>query len=59
MKTRLTMRAALVLGLPAVARGLGRLNRMRCDLLTRAGHEMGRGNVATATVLIAVYVVAL
>ena len=52
------MRAALVLGLPAVARGLGRLKRMRCDLLTRAGHEAGRGNVITATVLVALYVAA-
>ena len=59
MKPRLTMRAALALGLPAVARGDGRLNRMRCDLLARAGHEAGRGNVITATVLLAVYMVAL
>jgi hypothetical protein len=59
MKTRLTMRAALALGLPAVARGISRLNRMRRDLLDRAGHEAGRGNVVTATVLVALYVVAL
>ena len=59
MKTRLTMRAALALGLPAVARGVGRLKRMRCDLLARAGHEAGRGNVLTATVLVALYVAAL
>jgi hypothetical protein len=59
MKTRLTMRAALALGLPAVARGIGRLNRMRRDLHDRAGHEAGRGNVVTATVLVALYVVAL
>lgn len=58
MKTRLTMRAALALGLPAVARGVGRLNPMRCSLLALAGHEAGRGNVVTATVLIALYVVA-
>lgn len=55
MKTRLTMRAALALGLPAVARGMGRLNRMRCSLLAQAGHEAGCGNVVTATVLIALY----
>ncbi|MCJ2034731.1 hypothetical protein [Methylobacterium sp. J-068] len=59
MKTRLTMRAALALGLPAVARGLGRLKRMRCALLRDAGHEAERGNVITATVLVALYVVAL
>ena len=58
MKTRFTMRAALVLGLPAVARGLGRLKRMRCSLLRDAGHEAGRGNVVTAAVLVALYVVA-
>ena len=52
------MRAALALGLPAVARGIGRLNRIRRDLLNRAGHEAGRGNVVTATVLVAFYVVA-
>jgi len=58
MKTRITMRAALALGLPAVARGLGRLKRIRCALLRDAGHEAGRGNVLTATVLVALYVVA-
>ena len=51
MKTRLTMRAALALGLPAVARGVGRLKRIRRALLQDAGHEAGRGNVLTATVL--------
>ena len=58
MKTRTTMRAALALGLPAVARGLCRLKRMRCALLRDAGHEAGRGNVVTAAVLVALYVVA-
>ncbi|KQP67676.1 hypothetical protein ASF41_21655 [Methylobacterium sp. Leaf111] len=58
MKTRLTMRAALALGLPAVARGLGRLKRVRCALLQDAGHEAGRGNVITATVLVALDMVA-
>lgn len=58
MKTRLTMRGALALGLPSVAYGVGRLSRMRRDLLARAGHEAGRGNVVTATVLVALYVVA-
>jgi hypothetical protein len=59
MKTRLTMRTALALGLPAVSRGVGCLNRMRRDLLARAGHEAGRGNAVTATVLVTLYVVAL
>ena len=58
MKTRLTMRAALALGLPAVAHGVGRLKRLRCALLEDAGHEAGRGNVLTATVLVALYVMA-
>ena len=58
MKTRLTMRAALALGLPAVARGVGRLNRMRRALLARAGHEAGCGNVVTATVLVTLYLAA-
>ncbi|KQQ39141.1 hypothetical protein ASF58_22890 [Methylobacterium sp. Leaf125] len=58
MKTRLTMRAALALGLPAVARGLGRLQRLRCRLLDEAGHEAGRGNIISATILVALYVVA-
>lgn len=57
MKTRITMRAALALGFPAVARGLGRLTRMRYALLRDAGHEVGRGNVITATVLVALYTV--
>ena len=59
MKARLTMRAALALGMPSVARGPGRLRRLQCALLSRAGHEAGRGNVLTAAVLVAVYVVAL
>ena len=58
MKTRLTMRAALALGLPAVARGAGRLERFRRKIIQEAGHEVGRGNVITATVLIAIYVAA-
>lgn len=58
MKTRLTMRAALALGLLAVARSIGRLNRVRCSLLAQVGHEAGRGNVVTATVLVALYLAA-
>ena len=59
MKTRITMRAALALGLPAVARGVGRLRRLRSDFLNHARHEARRGNVMTASVLVALYVVAL
>ena len=57
MKARLTMRAALALGLPAVARGVGWLRRWHRDLPIRAGHEVGRGNVVTAAVLICFYLV--
>ena len=59
MRTRLTMRASLALGLPTVARGIGRLRRLHRDVLARAGHEAGRGNVVTATVLVAVYLLAV
>ncbi len=58
MKTRPTMRAALALGLPALARGVGRLRRLRCALLQDAGHGAGQGNVLTTTVLAALYMVA-
>lgn len=51
------MRAALALGLPAVARGLGRMRRWTRALPVRAGHEAGRGNVVTAAGLIALYLV--
>ena len=59
MKARFTMRAALALGMPALARGVGRLRQMHRALLSRAGHEAGRGNVLTAAALVLVYVVAL
>ncbi|MCJ2131276.1 hypothetical protein [Methylobacterium sp. E-045] len=59
MKLRLTQRAAVSLGYSDMARFLGRARRWRCSLLKRAGHEVGRGNVITAAVLVAVYVVAL
>lgn len=55
MKTRLTMRAALALGLPAVARGIGRLRRWHGDVLTRAGHEAGKGNVVSAAGLVVLW----
>ena len=59
MKARLTMRAALALGLPSLARGIGRMRRASRDLLDRAGHEAGRGNVLTATLLDAFYLAGL
>lgn len=55
MKSRLTMRAALAAGLPAVARNIGRARRWTRDLLTRAGHEAQSGNVITAAALLALY----
>lgn len=57
MKTRITMRAALALGLYAVARGLGRIRRIRCALLRDAGHETRWGNIITATIPVALYLV--
>ena len=52
------MRATLALGLPSsVARGVGRMRRLHRVLLARAGHEAGKGNVITAAILLAVYVV--
>lgn len=59
MKARLTMRAALALGLPAMARGIGRLRRWHRELLIQAGHEVGRGNVVTAAGLLVFYVAGL
>ncbi|MHC1998850.1 hypothetical protein ACYQR9_00075 (plasmid) [Methylobacterium sp. CM6241] len=59
MKLRLTQRAAVSLGYSDIARLLGRARRWRCNLLKRAGHEVGRGNVITAAVLVAAYTVAL
>lgn len=59
MKLRLSQRAALAFGYSDVARAIGRLRRWQRGVLKRAGHEAGRGNVVTAAVLVAVYVVAL
>lgn len=55
MKTRLTMRAALALGLPSLARGIGRMRRAGRALLDRSGHEAGRGNMVTAAALVVLY----
>ncbi|MCC0808709.1 hypothetical protein FPV16_21295 [Methylobacterium sp. W2] len=59
MKLRLTQRAALAFGYSDMARGIGRLQRWQRGILSRAGHEVGRGNVITAAVLVAVYMAAL
>ena len=56
---RNAMRAALALGMPAVARGLGRLRRLRSGLISRARHEARRGNVITAAVLAGLYLWAI
>lgn len=59
MKARLTMRAALALGLSPLARSIGRGRRWYRTLLGRAGHEAGRGNVITAAGLFALYLAGL
>ena len=59
MKARLTMRAALALGLSPVARNIGRGRRWCRALLDQAGHEAGKGNVFTATSLVLLYFVGL
>ena len=58
MKTRLTMRAALALGLPSLARGIGRMRRTSRDILGRAQQEADRGNVVAAAALVALYLTA-
>lgn len=58
MKTRLTMRAALALGLPSLARGIGRMRRARRSFLSRAEQEASQGDVVAATVLVALYLAA-
>ncbi|CAA2108973.1 hypothetical protein MBUL_04466 (plasmid) [Methylobacterium bullatum] len=59
MKLRLTQRAAVSLGHDDLARFLGRARRWRREVLKRAGHEASKGNVITAAVLVAAYIVAL
>lgn len=58
MKSRLTMRAALAAGLPALARGIGRVRRWHRTLLTEAGHQAGRGNILTAAGLVLLHIFA-
>lgn len=59
MKTRLTMRAALALGLPSLARGVGRMRRLRREAMNRASREASRGNVGTAAALAALFIAGL
>lgn len=56
MKTAATARLSLALGQPrGVAFGMMRLRAIRRQVLNRAGHEAGKGNVITATALIVLY----
>ena len=59
MKTHLTMRAALALGLPEVALSIGRARRWCCALQALAGHEAGKGNVVSALGLMLLYLAGL
>jgi hypothetical protein len=47
--------AALTLGMPAVALGVGRPRRLGRVVLDRAGSEAGRGNLLTALALGVLY----
>lgn len=53
------MRAALALGLPSLARGVGRMRRLRRDALARAGREACCGNVPAAAALAALFLAGL
>ncbi|KMO20719.1 hypothetical protein [Methylobacterium platani] len=56
MKIATTARLSLALGQPhGVAFGLMRLRAIQRQVLARAGHEAGKGNVVTAAVLIVLY----
>ncbi|KMO39309.1 hypothetical protein VQ02_10230 [Methylobacterium variabile] len=53
MKLATTARLSLALGQPrGVAFGLMRLRAIQRQVLARAGHEAGKGNVVTAAALI-------
>ncbi len=56
MKTAATARLSLAIGQPrSVAFGLMRLRAIRRQMLAKAGHEAGKGNVVTATALLVLY----
>ncbi|WP_342150402.1 hypothetical protein [Methylorubrum sp. SB2] len=59
MRTRLTMRAAWALCLHSLARGIGRMRRLRREAMSRSSREARRGNVATAAALPALFIVGL
>lgn len=42
-----------------LGQGVGRLGRLQCAVLARAGHAAGKGNVMMAVVLVAIYVLAV
>ncbi len=48
-----------MLGLPCAARQIGRARCFCRAILDRAGHEAGKGNVVTATVLLGLYLAGL
>lgn len=53
------MRAALALGMPAVALGVGRLRRWGRAVLDQAGSEAQRGNLLAALALGMLYLAIL
>ena len=60
MKLVATARLSLALGQPrGVAFGLMRLRAIQRQVLARAGHEAGKGNVVTAAGLLVLWLVGL
>lgn len=60
MKLAATARLSIALGQPrGVAFGLMRLRAIQRQVLARAGHEAGRGNVVTAAGLLVLWLVGL
>ncbi len=55
MKIATTARLSLALGQPHGVASLMRLRAIQRQVLARAGHEAGKGNVVTAAVLIVLY----
>ncbi|BCM88130.1 hypothetical protein [Methylobacterium indicum] len=56
MKLAATARLSLALGQPrGVAFGLMRLRAIQRQVLAKAGHEAGKGNVVTAACLLVLY----
>ena len=60
MKLATTARLSLAVGQPrGVAFGLMRLRAIQRQVLARAGHEAGKGNVVTAAGLLILWLVGL